>query len=109
MYRFQFEILAAYIEIHILFIISTLIFRDVKTGEIVFAHVNLEFCETMWYPSFNLRMKAPCILPELHLLLRASIDDQRYHKVTFDSLEALRKLLDENQGLLIFFLEANHS
>ena len=55
--------------------------------------------ETKWYPSFNLRLKAPFILPELHLLLRASIDDQRYHKVTFDSLEALRKLLTENKGL----------
>ena len=40
------------------------------------------------------------ILPELHLLLRASIDDQRYHRVTFDTLEALRKLLTENQGIL---------
>ena len=38
-------------------------FRDVKTGEIVFAHVNLEFAETMWYSSFSLKLKAPCILP----------------------------------------------
>ena len=29
----------------------------------MFAHINLEFAETMWYSSFSLKLKAPCILP----------------------------------------------
>ena len=37
-----------------------LIPKDVKTGKAVFAHVNLEFSETMWYPGFQLKIKAPC-------------------------------------------------
>lgn len=77
-----------------------LIPRDVKTGEFVFAHVNLEFSDTMWYPGFSLKLKAPCFLPELHLLKQASIDDERYHKVTFENLAALNALLHENQGIL---------
>lgn len=44
-------------------LLDVIYFRDVKTGEIVFAHVNLEFAETMWYSSFSLKLKAPCILP----------------------------------------------
>ena len=44
-------------------LLDAIYFRDVKTGEIVFAHVNLEFAETMWYSSFSLKLKAPCILP----------------------------------------------
>ena len=60
----------------------------------------MEFCEQMWYPSFSLKLKAPTMLPELHLLKRVSIDDERYHKLTFENLEALRQLLDEGQGIL---------
>ena len=60
----------------------------------------MEFCEQMWYPSFSLKLKAPTMLPELHLLKRVSIDDERYHKLTFENLEALRHLLDEGQGIL---------
>ncbi len=74
--------------------------RDVKTGEMVFAHVKLEFSKTMWYPAFNLTLRAPCILPELHLLKKASIDDERYHKVTFENLDTLRAILMENEGQL---------
>ena len=77
-----------------------LIPKDIKTGRIVYSYVNLEFCETMWYPGFHLKLKAPCLLPELHLLLHVNIDDERYHKVTFDSLEALKALLEDNQGIL---------
>ena len=47
--------------------------------------------------------KIQIILLELHLLLRASIDDQRYHRVTFDTLEALRKLLTENLKVSVSF------
>ena len=60
----------------------------------------MEFCEQMWYPSFSLKLKAPTMLPELHLLKRVSIDDERYHKLTFENLEALRHLLDKGQGIL---------
>lgn len=73
---------------------------DVNTNEHVFGHVNIEFRETMWYDAFNLKRKAPCMLPELHLLKRVSLDDERYHKITFDDLEALRRMLGEGHGLL---------
>ena len=66
----------------------------------MFAHVNLEFSEQMWYPAFSLKIKAPAMLPELHLLKRVSLDDERYHKLTFEDLTALRQLLCEGQGVL---------
>ena len=40
------------------------------------------------------------MLPELHLLKRVSLDDERYHKLTFEDLTALRQLLCEGQGVL---------
>ena len=68
MYPIQFYTLNSLMEVTFVFFLKTYLhiviyFRDVKTGEIVFAHVNLEFAETMWYSSFSLKLKAPCILP----------------------------------------------
>jgi hypothetical protein len=72
-----------------------LIPRDVGTGHKVFAHVKLELSDTMWYSGCTMTIKAPCMLPELHLIKRVSIEDERYHRVTFENLTALRNLLIE--------------
>ena len=77
-----------------------LIPRDVNTGKLSFAHVRMDLTDTTWYRGFSMVLRAPCLLPELHMLKRVSIDDERYHNMTFEDLSKLREILYEHHGVL---------
>ncbi len=77
-----------------------LIPRDVNNGKLAFAHVRVDLADTAWYSGYSMKLKAPCLLPELHMLKRVSIHDERYHNVAFEDLERLREILYQGQGVL---------
>ncbi|CAB4068606.1 APC1 [Lepeophtheirus salmonis] len=74
---------------------------DVETNSLSFCHIEITYMDTAWYKCHNLKLKAPCMLPELRYLSSVSICDDRYHPVHFDlakGTESLKKVLEQRYG-----------
>jgi len=50
---------------------------DAVTGTREYAHVDVEYEETPWYPRLVRRYRAPILLPELKLLSKVTLNDER--------------------------------
>ncbi len=75
--------------------------HDCKTLDPIYAHLEVEFAETEFYPRMSMVRKAPFLLPELKYITRVSLHDDRYHGYTFSvgkNWDELGDLLAKNGG-----------
>ena len=77
-----------------------LIPREVKSGQLVKAALEVTFKGTKWYKDTTLAMTAPILLPEKHLIKSVKICDKRYHEVSLITPQDLDQVLVEQKGLL---------
>ncbi|XP_049852727.1 anaphase-promoting complex subunit 1 isoform X1 [Schistocerca gregaria] len=76
--------------------------RDIDQGTLCYAHVNVVYLDTIHYQGQSVRLRAPCMLPELSLLKEVRVEDDRYWSVTFHrdkNWDNLRKIL-QGSGVL---------
>ncbi|CAH0388207.1 unnamed protein product [Bemisia tabaci] len=57
--------------------------RDIDSSNLCYVHLTVIFLDTKYYQNQFVKMKAPCILPELKLIKEVRVDDSRYWKITF--------------------------
>lgn len=74
--------------------------RDVSSGSLVFAHIRLDLKETAWYKGCTIKLKAPCLVPELELIHQIAVEDERYHPVVLDCQRDLSEVLSVSMGFL---------
>ncbi|XP_014288938.1 anaphase-promoting complex subunit 1 [Halyomorpha halys] len=57
--------------------------RDIDTGKLCFAHLTVLYLDTSYYRDQQVKLFAPCIIPELYLLKEVRVEDDRYWPVVF--------------------------
>ncbi|XP_075233032.1 anaphase promoting complex subunit 1 isoform X2 [Lycorma delicatula] len=57
--------------------------RDIDSGSLCYAHLTFVYLDTPYYQNQTVSLKAPCILPELHLLKEVRVEDKRYWNIVF--------------------------
>ncbi|XP_068085818.1 anaphase-promoting complex subunit 1 isoform X2 [Anabrus simplex] len=73
--------------------------RDIDTGALCYAYIQVVYLNTAHYEQQKLRMKAPCILPELSTLKQVLVEDDRYWRIDFNrdkNWSQLEKLLQQS-------------
>jgi anaphase-promoting complex subunit 1 len=70
--------------------------RDIATGRFVYVHLKIKYSKAFDVNETVKQLKAPCFLPELHLIDELTISDDRYWKITFNK--------EQNWDMLRYFL-----
>ncbi|CAB3377512.1 Hypothetical predicted protein [Cloeon dipterum] len=75
--------------------------RDVDYLKCDYTSLKIVYLDTPWYKNQQVVLKAPCLLPELHLIKEINVTDERYWPITFEK--------GRNWNQLINLLKMNHS
>ncbi|XP_063230624.1 anaphase-promoting complex subunit 1 isoform X1 [Bacillus rossius redtenbacheri] len=75
--------------------------RDIGTGEMCYVHLRVVFLDTAHYHGQAVRLRAPCLLPELGKLCEVRVEDDRYWSIVFHR--------ERNWDQLIDLLQRSHS
>ncbi|KDR08910.1 hypothetical protein L798_00564, partial [Zootermopsis nevadensis] len=57
--------------------------RDIDTGHLCYVHLTVVYLDTVHYTGQQVRLQAPCILPELSNLFQVKVEDDRYWGIVF--------------------------
>ncbi|XP_069677644.1 anaphase-promoting complex subunit 1 isoform X2 [Periplaneta americana] len=76
--------------------------RDIDTGHLCYVHLTVVYLDTPHYKDQQVRLKAPCILPELSKLREVKVEDERYWDILFhrDRNWGQLQILLQNSGCL---------
>ncbi|XP_059480357.1 anaphase-promoting complex subunit 1 isoform X2 [Neocloeon triangulifer] len=75
--------------------------RDVDLLRCDYASLRIVYLDTPWYKNQYVVLKAPCLLPELHLIKEIRVEDERYWPITFEK--------GRNWNQLIQLLKLKHT
>ncbi|KAG1696502.1 Anaphase-promoting complex subunit 1 [Nymphon striatum] len=76
--------------------------RDIDSGQATYANIICEYKDTDWYKDIVYETRAPCLIPQLHLLKKVIVKDDRYWPIVFEESKnwsILKKMLNHD-GIL---------
>lgn len=85
-----------------------LIPRDILTNKPVYVNITVGQCQGNG-KVVDLKLRAPCLMPEVDTIERVCIDDERYWRIEIDSKKALVKCLFREHGFLSVKQKAHSS
>ncbi|XP_024080333.1 anaphase-promoting complex subunit 1 isoform X2 [Cimex lectularius] len=57
--------------------------KDIDHGSLSYVNLKVVYLDTPYYKNQSIKLFAPCLLPELHLLKEVKIEDERYWSIVF--------------------------
>lgn len=86
-----------------------LIPRDIQTNRSVYVNVTVKQLEKESNKIVELKLRAPCLVPEVDSIISVCVDDARYWRIEINSKDALVKCLFKEQGFLSVKQKAHSS